>query len=333
MCVPDTPMSRCNTERISSPPDFLSVSSATSYSLRTSGGIASTLSYSLPLKTIFRLTAPGLTTELRRIGATRRSGLEYEPRKREDPGLDAELSDVSIEHARGSEQRASERPHRHGEPRAETKGPHAPQDRTERALDAEAGVDAVLDQGHERRDRQRPLRTRGRCAPSDPGARDDCSGPHGPVPSPAAGDTSNTVAAIRSAFRPRTLAFAESRSARRRAFAATFSGITPWCRCTRNATIPVTAAVAATTSAPPRSPPPRSPLAAPAISRAAAATPSPLATSRRAASGDIRSGSSARRSRSGSVSSSGATSCRRSKYTRAESDVPVSRLRPATASA
>jgi len=106
-----------------------------------------------------------LTTELRRIGATRRSGLEYEPRKRDDAGLDAELSDVSIEHAGGSEQRASERPHRHGEPRAETKGSHAAQDRTERALHAEAGVDPVLDQGHERRDRQRALRTRGRCAP------------------------------------------------------------------------------------------------------------------------------------------------------------------------
>src|SRR3989442_5212567 len=71
MCVPVTPMSRCSTDRISSPPDFLSVSSATSYSLRTSGGIASALSYSLPLKTIFRLTAQGMTR--RTLGARGRA--------------------------------------------------------------------------------------------------------------------------------------------------------------------------------------------------------------------------------------------------------------------
>src|SRR2546421_9152535 len=71
MCVPDTPMSRCSTDRISSPPEFLSVSSATSYSLRTSGGIASTLSYSSPLKTIFRLTAQGMTR--RTLGARGRA--------------------------------------------------------------------------------------------------------------------------------------------------------------------------------------------------------------------------------------------------------------------
>src|SRR5881227_1178349 len=202
MWVPLTPMSRCSTDRISSPPDFLSVSSATSYSLRTSGGIASTLSYSWPLKTIFRLTAQGmtrrrseargarstgaaarvagspprparagarpppqgnrsapastprtaswcergtrvrspqsarghrgqeprpphamdrvpgerhpgrateahqgprLTTELRRIGPTRRSGLKSKPRDRDDAGFDAELSDIPIEHAGGSD--------------------------------------------------------------------------------------------------------------------------------------------------------------------------------------------------------------------------------------
>src|SRR5437762_1528760 len=71
MRVPVTPMSRCSTDRISSPPDFLSVSSATSYSLRTSGGIASTLSYSWPLKTIFRLTAQGMTR--RTLGARGRA--------------------------------------------------------------------------------------------------------------------------------------------------------------------------------------------------------------------------------------------------------------------
>src|SRR5947208_3191001 len=74
MCAPVTPMSRCSTDRISSPPDFLRVSSATSYSLRTSGGIASTLSYSLPLKTIFRLTAQGMA---RRTGGARGWGLPF----------------------------------------------------------------------------------------------------------------------------------------------------------------------------------------------------------------------------------------------------------------
>src|SRR5216117_3514716 len=501
MCAPVTPMSRWSTDRISSPPDFLRVSSATSYSLRTSGGIASTLSYSWPLKTIFRLTAqgmtrrrseargarstgaaarvagspprparagvrppprgnrsapantprtaswygrgtrgrslrgtpcpdpavrsrtpragaplatrygwrprrtpsgpgrrglqqilhaqrrgtdavleagrcaerrvrtpqsarghrgqerrpphamdgvpgerhpglgaeayqrPGLTTELRRIGPTRRSGLKSKPRDRDDAGFDAELSDVPIEHARGSDEPASDSAQRRFHAGADTKGPDCADDWTERALDAEAGVDPVLDEGHERRDGQRALRTCGRGAAQDRGGYDHPRGPHGPGPSPAAGDTSNTVAAIRSALRPRTLAFAESRSARRRAFATMFCGIAPCRRPRRNATTPVTVAVAATTTAPSRSPLPRSPLAAPAISSAAAATPSPLATSRRAASGEIRSGRSAPRSRSRSGSSSGATSCRRSKYTRAESDVPVSRLRPTTASA
>src|SRR5213592_2204363 len=268
MCVPLTPMSRCSTDRISSPPDFLSVSSATSYSLRTSGGIASTLSYSWPLKTIFRLTAqgmarrtpgargraltepqleeqgqrgqllqaahprrrgeiaalqgvlhpqgrradavreagrraerpvrtpqsarghrgqerrpphamdgvpgerhpglgaeaykrPGLTTELRRIGPTRRSGLKSKPRDRDDAGFDAELSDVPIEHARGSDEPASDRAQRRFHAGADTKGPDCADDWTERALDAEAGVDPVLDEGHERRDGQRALRTRG----------------------------------------------------------------------------------------------------------------------------------------------------------------------------
>ncbi len=76
MCVPVTPMSRCNTDRISSPPDFLSVSSATSYSLRTSGGIASTLSYCLPLKTIFRLTAQGMTRRTSQARASAGAALQ-----------------------------------------------------------------------------------------------------------------------------------------------------------------------------------------------------------------------------------------------------------------
>src|SRR5207247_2292681 len=226
-----------------------------------------------------------------------------------------------IEAALGAEERPTEGVHRHGEPRAETNGAHPPEDRTERALDAETCVDPVLGEGHERRDGQRALRGGRRGAQYR--ARDHTGCPHGAVPSPAAGETSSTVAAIRSALRLRTLAFVESRSARRRAFAATFSGIAPCRRCTRNATTPVTAAVAARTSAPPRSPAPRSPLAAPAMRSAAAATPNPLATSRRAASTDIRSGSTARRSSSGTVSSRASTSCRRSKYTRAESDAPA----------
>src|SRR5207302_1533443 len=369
MCVPLTPMSRCSTDRISSPPDFLSVSSATSYSLRTSGGIASTLSYSWPLKTIFRLTAQGMTrrrseARARSTGAAARvagspprparAGARPPPQgNRSAPASTPRTASWCERGTRGRSLRgtpcpdpavrsrtpragappATDRAHRRFQAGADTKGPDCADDRTERALDAESGVDPVLDEGHERRDGQRALRTCGRGAPQDRGGYDHPGGPHGPGPSPAAGDTSNTVAAIRPALRPRTLAFAESRSARRRAFATMFCGIAPCPRPTRNATTPVTAAVAATTTAPPRSPPPRSPLAAPAITSAAPATPIPLATSRRAASGEIRSGSSAPRSRAGSVSSSGATSCRRSKYTRAESDVPVSRLRPATASA
>src|SRR5437879_5425629 len=199
---------------------------------------------------------PGLTTELRRIGPTRRSGLQSKPPDRDDAGFDAELSDVPIEHARGSDQPPSDCAHRHVHAGADPKGPDCADDRTERALDAEAGVHPVLDEGHERRDGQRALRTCGRGAPQDRGGCDHTGSPHGPGPSPAAGDTSNTVAAIRSALRPRTLAFAESRSTRRRALAKTFWG-TATCRPpTRNATTPVTAAVAATTTAPPRSPPP-----------------------------------------------------------------------------
>src|SRR2546422_5991033 len=45
---------------------------------------------------------PGLTTELRRIGPTRRSGLKNKPRDRDDAGFDAELSDVPIEQDRKS---------------------------------------------------------------------------------------------------------------------------------------------------------------------------------------------------------------------------------------
>src|SRR5213595_2328153 len=56
---------------------------------------------------------PGLTTELRRIGPTRRSGLKNKPRDRDDAGFDAELSDVPIEHARGSDQPACDRARRH----------------------------------------------------------------------------------------------------------------------------------------------------------------------------------------------------------------------------
>src|SRR5256885_6927203 len=108
---------------------------------------------------------PGLTTELRRIGSTRRSGLECEPRDRDHAGFDAELSDVPIEHARGSDEPASDRAHRPFHAGADTKGPDCADDRTERALDAEAGVDPVLGEGHERRDGQRALRTCGRGAP------------------------------------------------------------------------------------------------------------------------------------------------------------------------
>src|SRR5207247_9862904 len=82
MWVPVTPMSRCSTARISSPPDFLSVSSATSYSLRTSGGIASTLSYSWPLKTIFRLTAQGMA---RRTSGARGRDLTEPPLEEQRP--------------------------------------------------------------------------------------------------------------------------------------------------------------------------------------------------------------------------------------------------------
>src|SRR2546429_5702117 len=231
---------------------------------------------------------PGLTTELRRIGPTRRSGLKNKPGDRDDAGFDPELSDVPIEHAGGSDQPASDRRHRRFQAGADTKGPDCADDRTERALDAESGVDPVLDEGHERRDGQRALRTCGRGAPQDRGGYDHPGGPHGPGPSPAAGDTSNTVAAIRPALRPRTLAFAESRSARRRAFATMFCGIAPCPRPTRNPTTPGTPAGAPAPTPPPRSPPPRSPLAAPAITSAAPATPSPLATSRRAASGEHR---------------------------------------------
>jgi len=46
---------------------------------------------------------PRLTTELRRIGPTRRSGLKSKPRDRDDAGFDAELSDIPIEHAGGSD--------------------------------------------------------------------------------------------------------------------------------------------------------------------------------------------------------------------------------------
>src|SRR5437879_2263038 len=111
MCVPDTPMSRCSTDRISSPPDFLSVSSATSYSLRTSGGIASTLSYSSPLKTIFRLTAQGMTR--RTLGARGRAltgpKLESHGHRRQllqpaHPRLHAELPRGAVAHALRAEQ-------------------------------------------------------------------------------------------------------------------------------------------------------------------------------------------------------------------------------------
>src|SRR5437899_1646906 len=80
---------------------------------------------------------PGLTTELRRIGPTRRSGLKNKPRDRDDAGFDAELSDVPIEHAGGSDQPASDRAHRRFQAGADTKGPDCADDRTERALDAE----------------------------------------------------------------------------------------------------------------------------------------------------------------------------------------------------
>src|SRR2546428_3093379 len=312
-------MSRCSTARISSPPDFLSVSSATSYSLRTSGGIASALSYSWPLKPIFRLTAqgmarrtpgargralpepqleeqgqrgqllqpahprrrgeivalqgvlhpqrrradavreagrraerpvrtpqsarghrgqerrpphamdgvpgerhpgrgaeahqsPGLTTELCRIGSARRSGFEGEPRDRDDPGLHTELPHVAIEDALRAEERATEGAHRHGDPRAETNGAYPPEDRTERAFDAEACVDPVLGEGHERRDGQRALRGRGRGAQDR--APDHTGCPHRPVPSPAAGGPGTTGGPNPAAVGPPTPTVAESRSAR-----------------------------------------------------------------------------------------------------------------------
>src|SRR5690349_5856594 len=54
---PPVPLdTRCNAESTSSPPVFFRLSRTSLYCARTSGGIASTLSYSAPLNTIFRLT-------------------------------------------------------------------------------------------------------------------------------------------------------------------------------------------------------------------------------------------------------------------------------------
>src|SRR5438132_1399717 len=83
---------------------------------------------------------PGLTTELRRIGSTRRSGLKSKPRDRDHAGFDAELSDVPIEHARGSDEPASDRAHRPFHAGADTKGP----DCVERSLGPIVGAVGTL---------------------------------------------------------------------------------------------------------------------------------------------------------------------------------------------
>src|SRR6266571_1260116 len=186
-------------------------------------------------------------------------------------------------------------------PRAETQARAAAQDGSPCAFHAVPRIDTVL--GH----RQGSERGHGALSHRRAGAERDSDGPkpdrrrrRAQGPTPAAGDTRRTVAAVLAVLRPLIAAFCPARSARRWAFTTMFPGISGWRRSPANATAPVTTAVPAITAEPGFRLPPRCRLARTSdIRRAAPATTSPLSRSRAVSSGN--------------VSSSGATSCRISK--------------------